>query len=92
MNNPIGARELDEDCMVIRHRSLLKISAFQVPDFVRNGLSKISNPDSAEGLRALKGFAYLVAAMKVYHGPPSLSANPLKRGTRATAEKMGIQV
>ena len=76
----------------LRHRHQLKIYAIQVPDFVRNCLSKIGDPDSAEGLRALKGAAYLVAAMKVYHGPPSLSANPLKGGIRATAEKMGVQV
>lgn len=55
-------------------------------------LSNISAPQSPEGQRALKGAAYLVAAMKLYHGPPSLSANPMKGGIKATADKLGVQV
>jgi hypothetical protein len=64
----------------------------QMPEFVQHCLMSIHDPKSSDGKRSLKGAAYLVASMKLYNGPSSIRADPMKGGIAAAAEKFDLQV
>jgi hypothetical protein len=63
-----------------------------MPEFVQHCLMSIHDPKSSDGKRSLKGAAYLVASMKLYNGPSSIRADPMKGGIAAAAEKFDLQV
>ena len=64
----------------------------QISEFLEQCRRLVLDAKSSEGQQSMRGMAYLVAAVKLYNGPNSLTSNPTRGGLRSTAEKLGIHV
>lgn len=64
----------------------------QMSEFLEQCQRLVRDPKSSEGQQSMRGMAYLVAAVKLYNGPNSLTSNPMRGGLRSNAEKLGIHV